>query len=311
LRKAELVVECATPCAVDLRFVKSSAMVLSGVPAADGQRCKEAIFGYRCVMGNSEETREPAALVQSVDRAIAVLELLAGKGAAGITEIAGELGVHKSTASRLVSVLERRGLVEQLGQRGKYVIGFGVVRLAGAAIGRLDLASLGQPICQQLADRVGETVNIAVLDGDVVINITQARGTAAVSAQNWIGQRTPLHATSSGKVLLAHSDARRRKEILAVKLAGYTPRTITDPATLAGQLDRVPLDGYAVTFEELEVGLHAVAVPVFGPNGEVAAAISASGPSYRMPRRRVKEVVAELTTAANDLSGQLGYLRGA
>ena len=149
-----------------------------------------------------------AALVQSVDRAIAVLELLASRGESGITEIAGELGVHKSTASRLVSVLEGRGLVEQLGQRGKYAIGFGVVRLAGAAIGRMDLAGLGQPCCQALADRIGETANIAVLDGNVVINIVQARGAAAVSAQNWVGQRTPAHATSSGKVLLAYSPRR-------------------------------------------------------------------------------------------------------
>jgi DNA-binding IclR family transcriptional regulator len=250
-----------------------------------------------------------AALVQSVDRAIAVLELLASNGESGITEIAGQLGVHKSTASRLVSVLEGRGLVEQLGRRGKYVIGFGMVRLAGAAIARLDLASLGQSICQTLADRIGETVNIAVLDGDVAINITQARAAAAVSAQNWVGQRTPLHATSSGKVLLAHLEPLPRAAILAEPLAAYTPGTVTDPVLLAVELDRVLADGYAITFEELEIGLHAVAVPVFGPGGELAAAISASGPAYRLPRHRVAEIVSELTQAASQLSGQLRYSR--
>lgn len=179
-----------------------------------------------------------AALVQSVDRAIAVLELLADRGETGITDIAAELGVHKSTASRLVSVLEARGLVEQLGQRGKYVIGFGVVRLAGAAIGRLDLATLGLPICQGLADSLGETINIAVLDGTAAVNITQARGAAAISAQNWIGQRTPLHATSSGKVLLSHVEPARRKEIVNGPLPGFTPNTITDPAVLTQELTR-------------------------------------------------------------------------
>jgi DNA-binding IclR family transcriptional regulator len=260
-------------------------------------------------MSNSVGPRGSTALVQSVDRAVAVLELLASRGECGITEIAGELGVHKSTASRLVSVLESRGLVEQLGQRGKYVIGFGVVRLAGSAIARMDLASVGQSVCQALADRLGETINIAILDGDVAINITQARGGAAITAQNWIGQRTPLHATSSGKVLLAHLDEQRRKEILAAPLTGYTRNTITDPAELAAALDAVPADGYAATFEELELGLHAVAVPVFGPGGTPVAAVSLSGPAFRVPRRRVPEIVRELTAAATDMSGLLGYSR--
>src|SRR3954464_12266777 len=99
--------------------------------------------------------------VQSVDRAISVLELLARNGESGITEIAAELGVHKSTASRLLSVLEARGMVEQLGERGKYAIGFGIVRLAGAATGRMDLAKLGRHSCQALAGSRGGTVQNA------------------------------------------------------------------------------------------------------------------------------------------------------
>jgi DNA-binding IclR family transcriptional regulator len=260
--------------------------------------------GYCCVMSNNGA----GALVQSVDRAVAVLELLAARGESGITEIAAVLGVHKSTASRLVSVLEGRGLVEQLGQRGKYVIGFGVVRLAGAAIGRLDLAGVGLPVCQGLADSIGETINIAVLDGTSAVNITQARGAAAISAQNWIGQRTPLHATSSGKVLLAHLEPARRKEILNDGLPALTPNTLTDPVALAEELDEVLATGYATTFEELEIGLHAVAVPIFGAGGRLLAAMSASGPAYRLPRRQTKAIAADLAAGAAELSGQLQLL---
>ncbi|MFC6005412.1 IclR family transcriptional regulator, partial [Streptomonospora nanhaiensis] len=130
-------------------------------------------------MRNPEQSKGAPSQVQSVDRAISVLELLARQGETGITDIAAELGVHKSTASRLVSVLEARGLVEQLGERGKYVIGFGVVRLAGAATGRMDLARLGRQTCQALAESLGETVNIAVADEGGAINISQARGAAA------------------------------------------------------------------------------------------------------------------------------------
>jgi len=256
-------------------------------------------------MSNSDS----AAQVQSVDRAISVLELLA-QGEAGITEIAGELGVHKSTVSRLVSVLEARGLVEQLGERGKYAIGFGVVRLAGAATGRMDLTKLGQPVCQTLADLFGETVNIAVHDAGVAINITQARGSAAVSAVNWIGQRTPLHATSSGKVLLAHLPVEERKRLVSLPLDAYTENTVVDPDRLLAELEIVATQGYAACFEELELGLHAVAVPVRGHRGEVVAAMSASGPSYRLSRQRVEEIVGSMAEAAGDLSAQLGYFAG-
>ncbi|MGW6933671.1 IclR family transcriptional regulator [Lentzea sp. NPDC054927] len=256
-------------------------------------------------MSNSDS----AAQVQSVDRAISVLELLA-QGEAGITEIAGELGVHKSTVSRLVSVLEARGLVEQLGERGKYAIGFGVVRLAGAATGRMDLTKLGQPVCQTLADSFGETVNIAVHDAGVAINITQARGSAAVSAVNWIGQRTPLHATSSGKILLAHLDLDERKRLVSLPLDSYTENTVVDAGTLLAELEEVAAQGFAACFEELELGLHAVAVPVRGHRGQVVAAMSASGPSYRLSRERVQQIVPTMSSAAADLSAQLGYFAG-
>ncbi|MCX2954279.1 IclR family transcriptional regulator [Lentzea sp. NEAU-D7] len=256
-------------------------------------------------MSNSDS----AAQVQSVDRAISVLELLA-QGEAGITEIAGELGVHKSTVSRLVSVLESRGLVEQLGERGKYAIGFGVVRLAGAATGRMDLTKLGQPVCQSLADSFGETVNIAVHDAGVAINITQARGSAAVSAVNWIGQRTPLHATSSGKILLAHLPPDERKRLVSLPLDSYTENTVVDGDRLLAELETVASQGFAACFEELELGLHAVAVPVRGHRGEVVAAMSASGPSYRLSRQRVQEIVPAMSAAAADLSAQLGYFAG-
>ncbi|RSM62645.1 IclR family transcriptional regulator [Amycolatopsis sp. WAC 01376] len=258
-------------------------------------------------MRNQDAGNATPSQVQSVDRAISVLELLARNGETGITEIAGELGVHKSTASRLLSVLENRGLVEQLGERGKYAIGFGIVRLAGAAAGRMDLAKIGRQTCLSLAETLGETVNIAIADDGVAINISQARGSAAISTQNWTGQRTPLHATSSGKVLLAHLGDAERKRLLRRKLEQFTPRTMTDPEQLTAELERVAEDGYAACFEELELGMHAIAVPVYGPGGEVIAAMSASGPSYRLSKQRVRQIVRPLAEAAADLSAQLGH----
>ncbi|MDQ3404575.1 MAG: IclR family transcriptional regulator [Actinomycetota bacterium] len=258
-------------------------------------------------MSNNRTKSEPV-LVQSVDRAIVVLELLAREREVGITDIAAELGVHKSTASRIVYTLQARRLVEQHGHRGRFTMGIGMLRFAGAVTGQLDLARLGGPVCEALAEKLGETVNVAVLDGSVAINICQARGSAAVAAQNWIGRRTPLHATSSGKVLLAALDERTRESILAGELAAHTPDTVTDPDALRSELQRVARDGYAICVEELEPGLHAVAVPVRCGPGEVIGAVSASGPSYRLSRTRMRQIANDLRPAAIELSSQLGSI---
>ncbi|WP_336204801.1 IclR family transcriptional regulator [Nonomuraea sp. LPB2021202275-12-8] len=240
--------------------------------------------------------------VQSVDRAIAILEILAREGATRVTDLATELDVHKSTAFRLLAALEQGGLVEQSGDRGRYRLGFGVVRLAGAATAQLDLAKEGRPVCLRLARQVGETVNIAVpQDGDAV-NISQARGPSAISGHNWVGQRTPSHATSSGKVLLAFGALR-----LPDELARFTPMTIIDARLL--ELEEIRRRGWACTVEELELGLNAVAAPIWGSDGSVVAAVSASGPSYRLTPQRLPEVGELVAAGALEISQRIGYYR--
>jgi IclR family acetate operon transcriptional repressor len=247
------------------------------------------------------------ALVRSVDRAVDVLEVLAREGTASVTDVAAELGVHKSTASRLLAALEARDLVAQNGERGKYRLGPGIVRLAGAATERLDLVEQSRPVMRRLAVEVGETVNIARLEAGAAVNVDQVRGPAAITAYDWVGQRTPLHATSSGKVLLAHLDAAARERILTETLARFTPATITDPDVLRLQLEAVRAAGWASTTEELEAGLNAVAAPIRGRDGAVIAAVSVSGPSYRLTADRVSEVAAAVTAAAVEIGERLGW----
>jgi DNA-binding IclR family transcriptional regulator len=248
-----------------------------------------------------------AVLVQSVDRAVTVLEILARCGEAGVTEIAAELGVHKSTASRLVGALQRRGLVDQLGERGKYRLGLGMVRLAGAAAARADLPRVAGEVCEWLAGELGETVNVAVLHDGQAVNISQALGRAAVSSYNWVGRRTPSHATSSGKVLLAFAPAAQRRAVLDGPLPGFTEHTVTDPGALERVLSEVERVGWAATTQELEAGLNAVAAPVRGADGRVVAAISASGPAYRLPPTAFPAVAARLAEAAERLTVRLGH----
>ncbi|MFJ6570162.1 IclR family transcriptional regulator [Streptomyces sp. NPDC091292] len=245
--------------------------------------------------------------MQSVDRAVSVLEILARHGEAGVTEVADELDVHKSTAFRLLGVLENRGLVGQAKDRGKYYLGAGILRLAGSAAVRLDISQEGVPVCRELADELGETVNIAVLDDDAAVNIMQARGSAAVTAQNWLGRRTPLHATSSGKVLLAHLPPTLREGLLARTLPRYTDRTVTGTGALRGELDAVVEQGYAVALEEFEVGLTAVAAPVRAHDGKVIGAISVSGPVYRLADERLPVLAKRTVAAGAELSRRMGY----
>lgn len=258
--------------------------------------------------GQDGGSREPAALVQSVDRALSVLEILAKRGVAGVTEIAGELGVHKSTASRLVAVLESRGFVEQLADRGKYRLGFGIVRLAGALTVQRDLAHESRKACEALAADVGETVNVAILDGERVINISEVRGPSAIAVNNWVGQSTPPHATSSGKVLLAWSPGLDLRALLGDRLQRYTERTIGTAAALERELEGVRAQGWASTVEEYEVGLNALAAPVRDHEGAVVAAVSVSGPSYRLTPESFPRVSARLLDAAADSSRRLGHL---
>lgn len=269
---------------------------------------------YCCAMRNESSTTENSGgaggVVQSVDRAVSILDFLALKGEAGVTEIAAELGVHKSTAFRLLGALSARGLVEQPDERGKYCLGFGIIRLAGATAARLDLTQQSRPVCEQLAAAVSETVNLAVASEGWAVNIAQVQGSAAVISHNWVGQRTPLHATSSGKVLLAFLPEHEREQILAGKLERYTQNTVTDASILRAQLDAVREQGHASTVEELELGLNAVAAPIRSHDQRVVAAVSVSGPSYRVTEERIAEIAETTTKYADQISVRLGWVAG-
>ena len=250
--------------------------------------------------------RDQAGTVQSVDRAVTILEFLAQHGTAGVTQLAASLGAHKSTASRLVSALEQRSLVEQVEDRGKYRLGVGILRLAGATTARLDLVQESRPVCRRLASATGETVNLAVLSGGAALYIDQVAGATTLSSYNRVGQHVPIHATSNGKTLVSELHEPELSRALG-ELTAYTPSTVTDRAALDRDLARVRERGYAVAADELDVGLTAIAAPVRDAHGEVVASVSVSGPTFRFTESRIGQILPDLRAAAEDISAALGY----
>ncbi len=194
----------------------------------------------------------------------------------GVTEMAAALGVHKSTASRLAGVLERAGLLTRSGRR--FRLGLEVIRLGTLALRSLDFVASMQPVMEKLSQQTGETVNLAVPDGSYVLNVAEVPSTYLLnSSGGWIGRRTTPHAVANGKVLLAYGAIPVPRE-----LERYTAHTITTQAELTAALAAVRRDGYATAVAELEEGLVAVAAPVLDGTGACVAALSISGPAFRM-----------------------------
>jgi DNA-binding IclR family transcriptional regulator len=254
----------------------------------------------------SQTAAAAGASVQSVDRALTILELLARDGEAGVTDIAAELGVHKSTAFRLLATLESHRMVEQDGDRGRYRLGVANLRLAGATTARLDLVSEARPVCRQLAADTGETVNITVRSETSALYLDQVAGSSALQSHNWVGQHIPLHATSNGKVLISEmTDAELKAAVR--ELPRLTDKTVKKRSDLKAQLEHIREAGYAVVVDELEVGLTAAAAPIRNAHGDIIASMSISGPTFRLTDERLAETVPLLVSAATEVSHRLGW----
>ena len=246
--------------------------------------------------------------VQSVSRALSILEELADEGDLGVTEVGRRLGVHKATASRLLATLADYGLVQRDAATDKYRLGIGLMHLAGSAQAGLDLVQQARPIPETLAERTRETVNLGVLDGDLVMHIDQIAGTRSIVSVSWVGRRTPPHCTANGKVLLAGLDAAELDRRLAEPLERRTAHTVVDPDRLREQLVAVRARGYAQTIEELEEGLNAVAAPIRRADGDVTAAVSVAGPAFRLRPVELPRIARLTVDAADAISRRLGYV---
>ena len=258
-------------------------------------------------MGNTCQAESSS--VQSVDRALMILEILAQRGESGVTEIAADLGVHKSTASRLMTALLNRGLVDQVSDRGRYRLGLGLVRLAGTVTSSLDAVSGSRAVTKALAAEVGETVNIAVLDNNRVLYVDQVIGPSKVSMRSWLGQSVPTHCTATGKVLTAWLEKSERLAARPESWKQLTPNTITSGEALEKELKRVRELGYAVANQEMESDFMAIAAPIRDEHGEVTAALVISGPASRIKPEDFESLGHIVKQSGSKLSGNPDFWR--
>ena len=220
---------------------------------------------------------------QAVDRATSLLiAILNSEEPPLLSELARQLGLPKSTTSRILGALERQGLIRR-DRNSAYLGGEVLLRYASTQNQDSALISRMRPVLESLATKTSESVNLAVPGADDLKLIDQVDAKHLLGATNWIGRSVPYHASALGKVLLAFSAA----PIPAGTLQTKTARTITSRATLNSELEKVRKAGYAIIDNELEDGLVAVAAPVFGHDGNVVAAISISGPDARISREQL------------------------
>jgi len=243
--------------------------------------------------------------VQSIERAFAVLGTLAD-GPIGVTEVAERASLPKSTAARLLASLAREGVVEQVPGGTHYRLGQRLVTLAARIRPAGSLATLARPALTELAGTVGEAAGLSVPDGYLVHYIDQVSSPKPVSVRDWTGSRIPMHAVSSGQVLLAFAPPVFVQRYLGRPLERFTDRTLVSAADLLERMRAIRRDGFGWALEEFDEGISSIAAPVADASGEVVAAVHLHGPSYRFPAAGTEHAIAErvVSTAAR-IAGSL------
>lgn len=237
----------------------------------------------------------------AVDKAVSLLVAFGDQASSGlgVSELARRSQLNKSTAYRVLGMLERNGVVERVGTH--YRLGARLHELGRSvyAPGGERIRDLLLPFVTDLYEATKDTVHLATLHGTDVIYLVKLYGHRPVSAPSRIGGHLPAYCTAVGKVQLAYAPDAAAQVTASAPLRPFTARTITDPAALAAELDRIRRDGIAFDDEESQVGLSCVAAPVLGAGGRPVAALSVAGPAGRIDTRRVSVGLRQVAAAAS------------
>jgi IclR family transcriptional regulator, acetate operon repressor len=240
-------------------------------------------------------------------KGLTVLRLVAERGSVTVPEIAQFAGLSRSSAYRLVDRLRAGGYLQEARVAGALRLGPSAVPIGLAALNQMDLMDIAPARLLRLAREAGETVNLAVAQGDEMVYVYQAEGPGAVKVTARLGTRRPLSCSSLGKAYLAAlPDGEREQRLASIPLARLTGRSIADAASFRREVEATAARGYALDEQEVEDGVACVGAAVRDVRGRPVAAISIAGPAERMPGKR-DQLVTLLRAAAEDLSLRLGY----
>ena len=259
--------------------------------------------GVKSLMGSPKYI-----IIQSVTRAMKILEHLASSGGGqGVTAIAEAVGLNKSTCFGLIYTLQALGYVVQDKKTGGYRLGMKNYQLGQAYTEQLDLRRIAQPHLQELSQMALETVHLVIREGLHAVYIDKIEGPHAMRISSQLGQRVKMHCAGVGKAILAHFSDEELELALEKELTRYTCNTVTDLDALKKVLTEIRKKGLAMDNQEVELGLCCLAAPIFDLTGSAVAAISISGPTTRLTKKRITELMPCLKSAVVDISRQLGY----
>lgn len=245
--------------------------------------------------------------LSSVQNALRVLRALSDADPGlGVTELASRLKMAKSTCHRLLNTLADDGFVRKL-EDGRYALGLALWELGSRVVGRLELREVAHPILEDLRNSTGETIHLALLDGDSVVYIDRFESKATLTLFRRIGFRAPVHVTSSGKAILAYSPPEVVERILNAGLRKVGPGSITSKKKLLAALEEIRQEGCVVSVEESEAGVASVGAPVFDHSGRVVGSISVAGPTQRIGDGKLPSLKRQVRLAAQKISRGLGY----
>jgi DNA-binding IclR family transcriptional regulator len=246
--------------------------------------------------------------LQSLDRAVAVLELLGeSDGPLGLADVCERMELHNSTAHRALMVLERTGLIERTPEN-RFRLGLKLYELGSRAIEQIDLRARVQPWFRKLSAQVGETVHLGVMQKTSIVYLDKVD---PINRRVWLASRVgasnPVHCTAMGKAILAFLPPDAAADIIArIHFTRFTPRTLVTPEALQRSLDRVRRRGYAIDDEEVECGVRCVGAPILNESGRPVAAVSVSGPSSRITQHSVPGIAEHLLNCCREISASLG-----
>ena len=247
------------------------------------------------------------ALVQSVLKAGNILNLFIKKTELGISDIADEMGMSKSTAYGLVNTLVEAGFLEQDSSSKKYKLGLKLFELGNLVEKRMDIREEARPFCSELVQKYGQTVHLATHSDGEVLYIDKFDDPDFLIVYSQVGKRAPMSITGVGKAMLAFLGDEYAEKFITDKLVVKTPNSISTKEQLLSELEIIRKRGYAIDDEEIQPGLRCVAAPVFSKGGKVAAAVSISGMTNIISKEKIDIIAEDVMKCAANISKRLGY----